>query len=37
MKEALPAVVSMAMTTAFFSGVWEQTVLAQPRMRELTP
>lgn len=37
MKDALPAVVSMAMTTAFFSGVCEHTVLAHPRMSELTP
>lgn len=37
MKEAFPAVVIIAITTAFFSGVCEHTVLAHPRTSELTP
>lgn len=37
MNEALPHVVRMAMTTAFFSGVCEHTVLAHPRISEFTP
>jgi hypothetical protein len=37
MNEAFEMEVIMAIVTAFFSRVWEQTVAAQPRMMELTP
>lgn len=37
MNDALDREVIMAMTTAFFSGVCEQTVADHPRRIELTP